>query len=353
MFPDEKFTFDYVERINRLFDKNDHFFWIYKDSKNDKIKKVSDSNVMYSKQCSNVFKEYMSLCNCLRHSDRVIVHSLFVPFGYLVVLAFLSLFHPKKFFWNIWGADLYNSYWMRNSSLKHKLKDFVKRIFIRHIGSVGYIKSDYDFLKLHYKTKAKFFISSYTYDFHDLPSDSSDSDSINILIGNSATRECQYEEIIELLSQIKKQLKVFCVLAYPDNKEADEYREKIIKMGNDLLGDRFIPLVDYVSYDDYMKLLSGIDIAIFNHNRQQALGNIASLLYLKKKVFINPLNGCKQYFEDLGAKVFSTNDLTENDVVKQTDFEYGEKNRSAIMDFFNDKHFYERWNDIFEYDRKR
>ena len=37
---------------------------------------------------------------------------------------------------------------------------------------------------------------------------------------------------------------------------------------------------------DYLKILGKIDIAIFNHERQQAVGNITSLLGLGKKVYI-------------------------------------------------------------------
>ena len=39
-------------------------------------------------------------------------------------------------------------------------------------------------------------------------------------------------------------------------------------------------------FERYIELLSDIDIAVFNHNRQQGLGNTTTLLGLGKKVYL-------------------------------------------------------------------
>ena len=96
--------------------------------------------------------------------------------------------------------------------------------------------------------------------------------------------------------------------------------------------------------------VSEIDVAIFNHNRQQALGNIASLLYLGKKVYVNPANGCKDYFEKMGAKIFSTESLSEADICKCNSKKLQAINRKVIDKFFSDQQFKERWRRIFEED---
>lgn len=213
---------------------------------------------------------------------------------------------------------------------------------------MGYIKGDYDFLKKHYKTEAKFFLASYSYDFFEPQSQYTlqDEKTVNILLGNSATPECQYEKAIDMLVPYRdKDILVKCVLSYP--KESGGYRRRVIEYGREKLGEKFIPLTGFMPYEKYTEMLEGIDIAIFNHNRQQALGNIASLLYLGKRVFINPDNACKGYFEDIGAEVFSTEDLSEKDIMKQRDGVLSVKNRQAIELFFSDAAFKERWEKIF------
>ena len=52
-------------------------------------------------------------------------------------------------------------------------------------------------------------------------------------------------------------------------------------------------------FEKYLEFLSEIDIAIFAHKRQQAFGNIISLLGMGKKVYldeVSTLNGvCQEY----------------------------------------------------------
>jgi len=42
--------------------------------------------------------------------------------------------------------------------------------------------------------------------------------------------------------------------------------------------EKFKPLVDFIPFDEYLNLLAKVDIAIFNHKRQQTMGNITTLL---------------------------------------------------------------------------
>lgn len=341
----EKFTEDYIKRINALFDEHNHLFLVFGEKPEEDIKSVDASNVVYSVDFANKMKCASFLVKKILKSDKVILHALFFSDLYLKLLLLLQPIAGHKYFWNIWGYDLYNAYWDRKKFAK---REKLRINFIKNLRAVGYIQGDYDYLKEHYETKAKFYLASYSYDFFTPEMEVSDEDkkTINILLGNSATEECRYEEAIDLLTKYSKEpIKVKCVLSYP--KENQDYRDKIIKYGKEKLGDKFVPLTDFMPFEKYTELLSGIDIAIFNHNRQQALGNIASLLYLGKRVYINSENACKGYFENIGAKVFSTEDLCEEDICKKDSEEYKEINRKAIDEFFSDKQFKERWRKIF------
>jgi len=64
------------------------------------------------------------------------------------------------------------------------------------------------------------------------------------------------------------------------------HKNKVIEEGKKHFGNNFIPLMDFMEYTAYIELLKKVDIAVFNHNRQQAMGNILTLLGLGKKVYI-------------------------------------------------------------------
>ena len=344
----DKFSHDYIEKINELFDPKQHIFWNYGTLPSAEIRSVKTENSLFNLQYKSKICELYHLYRLMLKADIIIAHSLFVPKSYLLLFDIFITFR-KKFFWNIWGGDLYDAYWERKDSIKLRIREIFRRYFIRKLKYVGYIPGDYTFLKEHYKTKAIFFLESYIYDFFvpRVEADESDKESINILLGNSATETSQYEKSIDMLIKyVERPIKVKCILSYP--KKNATYREKIIRYGREKLGEKFVPIVDFMTYEKYTELLSGIDIAIFNHNRQQALGNIASLLYLGKRIFINPENACKSYFEAIGAKVFSTENLTEEDICKKNDLGMAEKNRKAIDVFFSDSEFYKRWSKVFE-----
>ena len=61
--------------------------------------------------------------------------------------------------------------------------------------------------------------------------------------------------------------------------------------------------------DKYVEFLNNIDIAIFAHNRQQAMGNTISLLGMGKKVYMrHDITPCT-FFSEIGVKVFDFNNI--------------------------------------------
>lgn len=347
IFPYEKFTQDYIKKINQMFQNDDHVFLIYGDKADNEIKDINAENIIYEPK--NHFVRYIKLYKLIKKSSKVIFHSLFFGTDNFLFYTILGFKNRCKYFWNIWGGDLYNEYWHRNDNIKTKIRNVIKIIFIGNLKAVGYIKSDYDFLMKHYRSDAKFYLDSYAYELF-IPKNvkNGNSKSVKILLGNSATEECRYLESIDFLSFCKNEnVIVYCILSYPKNKVSSEYRGKVIKYGKNIFGEKFVPIIDYMSYEKYSKLLNNIDIAIFNHNRQQALGNIASLLYLGKRVYISKENGCKEYFENIGAKVFSLECLTRSDISKKDTTNIAKINRKALDAFFSDTNFKNMWGKIF------
>jgi dTDP-N-acetylfucosamine:lipid II N-acetylfucosaminyltransferase len=125
----------------------------------------------------------------------------------------------------------------------------------------------------------------------------------DILIGNSATPTNNHLEIFALLA--KQELadrKLIVPLSYGDSG----YRDAVIAKGRATFGERFVPICDFIPLPDYNKLISRCSLAIMNQRRQQALGNIGTMLYRGAKVFLDPGNPVYAFFKAQGAYVYPT-----------------------------------------------
>jgi hypothetical protein len=135
---------------------------------------------------------------------------------------------------------------------------------------------------------------------------------LKVMLGNSCSKTNLHLEALGMLSKFRDEdLEIICPLSYGIKDEA--YFREVIKKGSEIFGDRFIPLTEFMEPAKYTELLAGIDIAIMNHNRQEALGNIISLLYLGKKVYLKPETSSYQYFLEKNIRVCNINDLRSVD----------------------------------------
>jgi len=83
-----------------------------------------------------------------------------------------------------------------------------------------------------------------------------------------------------------------------------DYAKSIIEEAKQRFGDKFEPLTEHMPFNQYLEILGKIDIAIFNHKRQQAFGNLINLLGLGKKVYIRKESTLNEVFQGMGIKVF-------------------------------------------------
>lgn len=111
---------------------------------------------------------------------------------------------------------------------------------------------------------------------------------LKVLVGNSATPSNRHIAALKLLSRFAEEdIRLYAPLSYGDMR----YRDEVIACGSHLFGSKFVPLVDYMTPAEYTTFLSGISIGVFNHDRQQGLGNIRKLLRMGSKVYISSDSG--------------------------------------------------------------
>ena len=148
---------------------------------------------------------------------------------------------------------------------------------------------------------------------------------ITILIGNSADPSNKQLEIFEKLLKFKNEnIEIITPLSYGNT----EWAKYVVQKGKELYGDKFKPLLKFLPPEEYAQVLNSVDIAIFNHDRQQALGNILALLYLRKKVYIKNDIPPGIFFNEKNIKVYNTYKITNSSFREFLSFEDNFKNRN-------------------------
>jgi len=329
IFPREKFTVAYINFINENFNKEDHLFFLYGSNNAYKDNYLNcNHNVKDMKKNLYIFLKNIYTC------EKIILHSLFISNKLLLFLS-MQQWLLKKSNWIVWGADLY-SYRNEKIKFRSKLKEFIRKIFIKNVNVIAtLVKEDYDLAIKWYNTKANYFRGIYMDDTETIKylekirnASKNKKEYISIQIGNSATETNNHIEILEILKKYKDEdIKICCPLSYGDLK----YAEQIIEFGKGIFGDKFIPITEFLDINEYMDLLNNIDIGIFNNDRQQALGNIFSLSYLGKKIYLRDSTSMwNEISNSLKLRVFTINKLKEeefdsftyiNDKDKQINYE--------------------------------
>lgn len=213
----------------------------------------------------------------------------------------------------MWGADLYGYRKRKYDSLfkkiYYKIEDHVKG----NVGQISYLaEGDYNLAKEYFNVKGKATRAIYINpvslkNLNSIKKNYKKNEVTSIQIGNSADPENNHIEILDELIKFKDEnIQIYAPLSY-GNKE---YALKVKKYGEKLFGEKFIAMLDFFNAQKYAEYLSGIDILLFNHKRQQGLGNIFSLAYLEKKIYLrSDISSWSYLKDDLKLQVFDINNL--------------------------------------------
>lgn len=123
----------------------------------------------------------------------------------------------------------------------------------------------------------------------------------HIFIGNSASYTSNHIQIIDQLKQSPADRNIIVPLNYGNKAYADY----ISRYGKQHLGERFIPIREFMPLPEYTQLLLSCSSVIMNHYRQQAMGNILTQLYTGSRVYLNDFTTTYRFLKRLGLHVFS------------------------------------------------
>lgn len=151
-------------------------------------------------------------------------------------------------------------------------------------------------------------------------------ESRNILIGNSADPTNNHVDVFKKLANFNLEGRsVYVPLNYGGNKA---YIDFVIENGKRYLKDSFHPLVKFLPLEKYNTIVSSCGFIIFNHLRQQGLGNIISAGYLGGKIFLNSKSPVYKFYKNLGMNIYKADSFNEDDItvnLTQEDFEHNRK----------------------------
>lgn len=337
IIPYEKFTKAYIDFINLNFSSSEHYFAIVGAADYESC----DSNVIIVEK---TIKSYLSLIlNCYK-SDKIFLHSLF--FTNIVKLLSFQPWLLKKCYWIIWGADLY-SYRSPRSRLSEKFNEIFRSFSIkRFAGLITHIKGDYELAKKWYGAKGKHHYS-FVYPSN-LYKDIEISHEFNnrklfIQVGNSADPSNNHIEILNKLKALNRNdIQIIVPLSY-GNKE---YAKKVIKVGTKMFRENFTPMKDFMPLNEYIQLLSKIDIAIFNHDRQQALGNITTLIGMGKTIYMKSDITSTEFLRSMGIQLFDVETIEKDlSVLSEKAIQY---NKNIIKNRFSPEELVKDLKKIFQ-----
>ena len=302
----EKFIPPFINFVKENFDFNEHGFLLTQGMAQANIVASNNVKLLSKKTRLARLKHYFKVLVTMHQADTIILHSL--ADHTIVKILFFTPWLLPKCYWVIWGGDLY-TYQLGKRNRRWKVREFFRRPVIKNMGHlVTYIKGDVDLARTWYGTQGEYHESimylSNVYKHLDISK--SNSSTINIQLGNSANSTNNHIEILEKLLVFKEHdICIYVPLSYSDQDHA----KKVIKIGKELFGNKFIPLTEFMPFDKYLEFLGKIDIAIFNNNRQQAMGNIITLLGLGKTVYIRSDTTQWQVFKDKHLQIYDVKDF--------------------------------------------
>jgi dTDP-N-acetylfucosamine:lipid II N-acetylfucosaminyltransferase len=313
----DKFIPPFIDFINDNLEAEKHVYFVFDRYHDLRIEKKK--NIVLVSEFKHLISAYLILMRLLHSAKKIIIHGMWDrKFNWIL---FAQPWLMKKSYWMMWGGDFY--YPEQQGWIK---KMVIKRIQYLVTGATGdymLVKNWYGAIGRHIKC---FNYPSNIYKEH--KTIIRRRECVNIQVGNSADPSNNHTKVFEQLSKFKNaNIKIYVPLSY-GNKE---YANSIINKGNMLFGDKFIPLTKFIPIEEYLEYLLDIDIAIFAHNRQQAMGNITTLLGYGKKVYLSKVSTLNGVFREFKIKTYDVDNID----LKLLDSEVKDQNIRMIKSNFS------------------
>ena len=271
------------------------------------------------------------------------------------------LFHRnliKKIVWIEWGYDLYLT---KGVSIIGYLKYLGKRIAqLTFERSIPYFVAIHpvDITEYHKRIRGKAIILYAPYRF----SVEQDSDLLNyekisisdkikqglplyVQINNCIESGMNHIDILRRLRKFADEnIRIVLPMAYGNFS----YMPVVEEYANKCFPGKVICWKDYVSYDEYKKRISQIDIFILGVARQRALGNIHSFMYMQKKIFLPSNSQLYRYYQENNISIYKLDDLDVMDFSDLCSDDDLSSEREYVLSLYSESPLVQ-WKRVFDY----
>jgi dTDP-N-acetylfucosamine:lipid II N-acetylfucosaminyltransferase len=289
----DKFLVPFIDFIDDNFGRGEHKYVFINDEEY-KFSLEKKHEVEFLNSDDEIF---ITLKKYMYGAKKIILHGLWRDRVDLLLYENQNLL--KKSYWIMWGGDFY--FPETKNQIRHNI---IKNMGYLITGTIG----DYHLVQKWYGAKGKH-IKCFNYPsnlYKEYQNNQKTGNILNIQVGNSATNTNNHLDILYKLEKYKNEdIKIFAPLSYGDK----EYAKEISIHGKEIFGNKFEALTEFISFDKYLEFLSKIDIALFAHKRQQAFGNIITLLGMGKKVYLDKESTLNNVFIENNIKVFDVNNI--------------------------------------------
>ena len=346
LFRNSQFTEGYIKSINKYSKNSEHMFLVYGTSfRMDAYDYLYEKNVRYV--ISIQYELYKpGFIDYLNSFDIIIYHGVFEN----VILGFFSKNRNliKKLYLYFWGGDIP----LQGIEEENEIK---KTVISEAAGIIAIVESDYKRIVDLYHPNGRHFFLQYADEkqFNLMkkyltPFSREKKQEIDIQVGNSATETNNHINVLNKLEKYKNEnIRIILPLSYGDK----EYANEVSNFAKAKFGNKIIVLAEMMPIEEYVKLISKIDIGIFAMDRQQALGNIHMLATNGCKLFIKRGGQLDDYLKN---KMQCYVSYIEN--IDSMDFEEFIRmapdnsifNSKQILRINETEYKMKKWNDFFE-----
>ncbi|WP_017429112.1 TDP-N-acetylfucosamine:lipid II N-acetylfucosaminyltransferase [Vreelandella jeotgali] len=335
----DKFIPSFISFVEEYMGLDEHLFFLIGDHQQHPVRQTQSVEKIPQGALSH-FLGYMRLAFYMHRAERIILHGLSKK--KIEKLLFFMPWVLKKCYWLIWGSDLY-LYKTARHKKGWKKREFFRRPVIKKMGHlVTYVEGDVALARQWYGAEGIYheclIYPSNLYKAYKLEEKAEGR--INIQVGNSSDTANNHADAFDKIAPYKENdIHLYVPLSYGNAKNA----VKVQQEGKVIFGKKVTALRDFLPLQEYYRILASIDIAVFNHKRQQAMGNIITLLGMGKTVYLREGVAHKELFDRLEIACFDV----ENFSLELLSAEEREKNVARVREVFSQERLINQLRDIF------
>lgn len=291
----------------------------------------------------------------------IVLHGISVC-EYPIITLLKKKYHCKVY-WIFWGFELYlllgyeNNYPLIDSTqsifnretifLPNRLSKWARIITNNYLPKtlknllqdIDYFcfwnREDYELLLRYYPCSIKYKFFAYSANFKGMLGTNlfplKEERSLKIMINHQASFYGNHDTIFNRIATIDKDNLFTKVVPLSYGNKV--IKEKVLKLGKNLFDSKFSPILDYMSKEEYFKIINNMDVAIFGQRRQEASGNIIQMLKNGTKVFLRNDNNLLDYYRKQGYNIYSfEEDLNSMDDLQPLSLEEKEHNRKCYLE---------------------